>query len=82
RRDLPFVEYAREFCELATMSALDDATLNSVLDWGDLLPPCGPPRHHRTEMEGRDPSVSEECPAPIQNQLTGPPRAQPTTTLT
>ncbi|KAL0168224.1 hypothetical protein M9458_036446 [Cirrhinus mrigala] len=40
----------------------------SVLDWDELLPPCGPPRHHRTELEGRDPQVSGECPAPIQNQ--------------
>ncbi|KAL0173806.1 hypothetical protein M9458_029774, partial [Cirrhinus mrigala] len=30
RRDLPFVEYAREFCGLATMLVLDDATLNSL----------------------------------------------------
>ncbi|KAL0188679.1 hypothetical protein M9458_015778, partial [Cirrhinus mrigala] len=32
RRDLPFVEYAREFCpgRLAMMSGLDDATINSL----------------------------------------------------
>ncbi len=30
RRDLPFLEYAREFCELAMITALDDATLNSL----------------------------------------------------
>ncbi|KAI2644706.1 Collagen alpha-5(VI) chain [Labeo rohita] len=41
----------------------------SVLDWGELLLPCGPPRHHRTELEGRDPPLSGECPAPIQNCL-------------
>ncbi|KAI2662474.1 Zinc metalloprotease ZmpB [Labeo rohita] len=29
-RDLPFVEYAREFCGLAMMSGLDDATINSL----------------------------------------------------
>ncbi len=27
-----------------------------------------PPRHHRTELDGRDHPVSGECPAPIQNQ--------------
>ncbi|KAL0203392.1 hypothetical protein M9458_001410, partial [Cirrhinus mrigala] len=57
RRDLPFVEYAWEFCKLAM-------------------------RHHRTELEERDPPVSGECPDPIQNQPTGPPRAQPTHTPT
>ncbi len=30
RRDLPFVEYAREFCGLAVCTALDDAKLNSL----------------------------------------------------
>ncbi|KAL0199446.1 hypothetical protein M9458_007986, partial [Cirrhinus mrigala] len=58
----------------------------SVLDWVQLQPPCVPPRHHRTELEGRDPQVSEECPAPIQNQPTGPPAhpepSQPTPRLT
>ncbi len=39
-----------------------------VLDRGQLPSPRGPPRHHRTELEGRDPPVSGECPAPIQNQ--------------
>ncbi|KAI2654752.1 Acetyl-coenzyme A carboxylase carboxyl transferase subunit beta [Labeo rohita] len=29
-RDLPFVEFAREFCGLAMMSGLDDATINSL----------------------------------------------------
>ncbi|KAL0150911.1 hypothetical protein M9458_053830, partial [Cirrhinus mrigala] len=29
-RDLPFVEYAREFCRLPTMSALDDTTQNPL----------------------------------------------------
>ncbi|KAL0203317.1 hypothetical protein M9458_001335, partial [Cirrhinus mrigala] len=29
-RDLPFVEYAWEFCGLATMSVLDNTTLNSL----------------------------------------------------
>ncbi|KAL0173846.1 hypothetical protein M9458_029814, partial [Cirrhinus mrigala] len=38
--------------------------------------------HHRTELEGRDPPVSGECPAPIQKQPAGrsAPRAQPTHT--
>ncbi len=30
RRDLPLVEYAWEFCGLATTTALDDATINSL----------------------------------------------------
>ncbi|KAI2658485.1 Opioid growth factor receptor [Labeo rohita] len=30
RRDLPFSEYAREFCGLAMMSGLDDSTINSL----------------------------------------------------
>ncbi len=30
RRDLPLVEYAREFCGLAVCTALDDVTLNSL----------------------------------------------------
>ncbi len=40
----------------------------SVLDRGKLPSPRGPPRHQRTELEGRDPPVSGESPAPIQNQ--------------
>ncbi len=40
----------------------------SVLARGQLPSPRGPPRHHRTKMEGRDPPVSGECPAPSQNQ--------------
>ncbi len=58
-RDLPFVEYAWEFCTITAKTALDDATLNSVLDRGQLLSPRGPPRHHRTELEGRDPGCLE-----------------------
>ncbi|KAL0167368.1 hypothetical protein M9458_039212, partial [Cirrhinus mrigala] len=82
RREHPFVEYGREFCGLVIMSGLEDATINSVLDWGQLQPPCGPPRHHRSELEERDPPVSGECPDPIQHQTNGPPRAQPTHTPT
>ncbi|XP_042594769.1 uncharacterized protein LOC122139720 [Cyprinus carpio] len=40
----------------------------SVLDRGQLLSPRGPPRHHRTELEGRDPLVFGKHPVPIQNQ--------------
>ncbi len=39
-----------------------------VLDRGQIPSPHGPPRHHRTQLKGRDPPVSGECPAPIQNQ--------------
>ncbi len=60
RQDLPFVEYSWEFCRLA--AALD------VLARGQFPSSHGPPRHHRTKMEGRDPPVSGECPAPSQNQ--------------
>ncbi len=42
-----------------------------VLDRGQLPSPCGPPRHHRTQLEARDILVSGECPNPIQNQPTG-----------
>ncbi len=40
----------------------------SALDRGQLSSPSVPPRHHRTELKGRDHPVSGECPAPIQNQ--------------
>ncbi len=40
----------------------------SDLDLGQLPSSCGPPRHHRTELEGRDHPVSGEHPVPIQNQ--------------
>ncbi len=40
----------------------------AVLTRGQFPSSRGPPRHHRIKMEGRDPPVSGECPAPSQNQ--------------
>ncbi len=40
----------------------------AVLAQGQFPSSRGPPRHHRTKMEGRDPLVSGECPALSQNQ--------------
>ncbi len=33
-RDLPFIEFTRKFCGLAAMTALDDATINSLCWFG------------------------------------------------
>ncbi len=80
-RDLPFVEYAWEFCGLAVYTAFDDTTLNSVLDRGQLPSPHGPSRHHRTELEGRDPLVSGECPALSRTIPPSRPSAKPQSSL-
>ncbi|KAL1273032.1 hypothetical protein QQF64_028894 [Cirrhinus molitorella] len=56
---MEYVEYAREFCGLALITALDDATLNSLFWIGaNYHRPVDLSRHHRTELEGRDPPVS------------------------
>ncbi len=68
RRDLPFYEYAREFCGLTGDGAGRHGRQSSVLARGQLLSPRGPPRHHRTELERRDLPVSGKCPGPSQNQ--------------
>ncbi len=43
---------------------------HSVLARGQPPSPRGPPRHHRTKLEGRNLLVSGECPGPSQNQPT------------
>ncbi len=52
RRDLPLVEFAREFSGLAVLTAFDHTEF-SVLYRGQLPSPRRPPRHHWTVLEGR-----------------------------
>uniref|UniRef100_A0A672T0Q3 Zinc finger and BTB domain containing 47a n=1 Tax=Sinocyclocheilus grahami TaxID=75366 RepID=A0A672T0Q3_SINGR len=49
-KDLPFVEYAREFFGIAVLTALDDATLNSLFWIGAVTIARRPPRHHWTML--------------------------------
>ncbi len=63
-----FFDYAVEFCG-CMYGAGRRHHQHSVLARGQLPSPCGPPRHHRTKLEGRGLPVS-------QSQVCGPPLAR------